>query len=93
MSPPEGVAHRRRAAAVLIALATALAGINAVYLFDGTFRTAGAYAWQSEGFRRLAPPWLPIPLPRTFVLGLDYSRVLQEDPVPRARGRTTCWAS
>ena len=80
VSPPEGVTHRRRAAAVVIALATALAGINAVYLFDGTFQTAGAYAWQSEAFRRVAPPWLPIPLPRTFVLGLDYSRVLQEDP-------------
>jgi len=78
-APPE-VPHRRRAASVLIALATALASINCVYLLDGTFQTAGAYAWQSHGFRRLAPPWLPIPLPRTFVLGLDYSRVLQEDP-------------
>ena len=75
-----GVTPRRRAAVVLIALATALAGINAAYLFDGSFQTAGAYTWQSEAFRRLAPPWLPIPLPRTFVLGLDYSRVLQEDP-------------
>lgn len=80
LSPPEGVTHRRRAAAVLIALATALAAINAVYLFDGTFQSAGAYAWQSEAFGRLAPRWLPIPLPRTFVLGLDYSRVLQDDP-------------
>lgn len=76
----KGVPARRRVAAVVIALATALAGINIAYLFDGTFQTAGAYAWQSEAFRRLAPPWLPLPLPRTFVRGLDYSRVLQEDP-------------
>jgi 4-amino-4-deoxy-L-arabinose transferase-like glycosyltransferase len=80
VSPREGVTPRRRAAAVLIALATAWAGINAAYLFDGTFRTAGAYDWQSEAFRQQAPPWLPIPLPQTFVLGLDYSRLLQEDP-------------
>ena len=80
VAAPASVTRRRRATAILIALATALAGINAVYLLDGTFQTAGAYAWQSEAFRRLAPPWLPIPLPRTFVLGLDYSRVLQEDP-------------
>ncbi len=50
----DGVAARRRAAAVLIALLAALAGINAVYLFDGAFQTAGAYTWQSEAFRRLA---------------------------------------
>jgi hypothetical protein len=74
------VPGRRRAALLLMAFAVALAGINLAYLFDGSFRTAGAYAWQSRGFQGL-PSWLPIPVPRTFALGLDYSRVLQEDPM------------
>ena len=63
MALTTGVTPRRRAAAVLIALATALAGIDAAYLFDGSFqRRAGT--WQSQAFRRIAPPWLPIPLRR-----------------------------
>ena len=78
--PPEGMSARHRATAVVVALLTALVAINALYLFDGTFQAAGAYAWRSAAFRRLAPVWLPVPLPRTFVLGLDYSRLLQEDP-------------
>ncbi len=71
---------RRRTEALLVALLTALLGINAVYLFDGSFQTAGAYAWKSAAFQGMGPSWMPIPLPRTFALGLDYSRVLQEDP-------------
>jgi len=70
---------RRRLGLLLIAAGTALAGLNLAYLFDGSFQTAGTYQWQSGAFRQL-PSWLPIPLPRTFALGLDYSRVLQEDP-------------
>lgn len=77
---PAEATVRRRLLALAIAGATALAGINLAYLFDGTFAVAGSYAWQSEAFRARMPPWLPIPLPRTFVMGLDYSRVLQEDP-------------
>lgn len=82
---PGGPSPRRRAAGLLIALMVALLALNAVYLFDGTFARAGSYAWQSEGFRRHVPAWLPVPLPRTFALGLDYSRVVEENPL-LARG-------
>jgi 4-amino-4-deoxy-L-arabinose transferase-like glycosyltransferase len=77
---PGPLPSRRRALAVLAAFATALVGINAAYLFDGTFQPGAAYTWQSQGFPHLVPPWLPIPLPRAFVIGLDYSHLLQEDP-------------
>ncbi len=70
---------RRRAGSFALAMVVALAGINAVYLFDGSFRLAGAYEWRSAGFRAAAPDWLPVPLPRVFASGLDYSRLLQED--------------
>ncbi len=73
------VAGRRRGVLLLVVAVIALAGINLAYLFDGSFRAAGSYEWQSGAFRRL-PSWVPIPLPRAFALGLDYSRVLQEDP-------------
>jgi 4-amino-4-deoxy-L-arabinose transferase-like glycosyltransferase len=71
---------RRRAAAVGLALGVALLGLNAVYLFDGSFRLAGAYEWRSASFRAHVPDWLPVPLPAAFASGLDYSRLLQEDP-------------
>ena len=71
---------RRRVAALALAMVVALAGINAVYLFDGSFRLAGAYEWRSAGFRAAVPDWLPVPFPRVFASGLDYSRLLQEDP-------------
>ncbi len=70
---------RRRATIVVIACLTALVGINAAYLFDGTFQPGASYVWRSAGFPHLVPSWLPIPLPRAFVLGLDYSHLLQED--------------
>jgi len=59
--------------------------VNAAYLFRGSFRPAGDYAWKSEAFRRHVTGDVPVPLPRVFVQGLDYSSYLQENP-ERARG-------
>jgi hypothetical protein len=57
-----------------------LAAINAAYLFRGSFRTAASYEWESTAFRAHAHWPVPIPLPRVFVQGLDYSSWLQETP-------------
>ena len=57
-----------------------LAAINAAYLFRGSFRTAASYQWESTAFRAHANWPVPIPLPRVFVQGLDYSSWLQETP-------------
>jgi Dolichyl-phosphate-mannose-protein mannosyltransferase len=52
--------------------------VNAAYLFKGTFRPWRDYAWESQAFRSRELGSLPIPLPRVFVQGLDYSSYLQE---------------
>ena len=57
-----------------------LAAINAAYLFRGSFRSAASYQWESTAFRAHANWPVPIPLPRVFVQGLDYSSWLQETP-------------
>jgi hypothetical protein len=57
-----------------------LALVNAAYLFRGSFRTAASYQWESTAFRTHATWPIPIPLPRVFVQGLDYSSWLQETP-------------
>jgi hypothetical protein len=54
--------------------------INAGYLFDGSFQRASDLPWQSRAFQSLADLPVPVPLPRVFVLGLDYSSYLQEHP-------------
>ncbi len=54
--------------------------INAAYLFKGTLRTAASYKWESAVFQRHATWPVPVPLPRVFVQGLDYSSYLQEHP-------------
>ena len=59
--------------------------INAAYLFHGSFRPASDYRWRSQAFQQRATSAVPIPLPRVFVQGLDYSSFLQENP-ERARG-------
>ena len=55
-----------------------VAVINAAYLFRGSFRSAATYQWESTAFRAHATWPVPIPLPRVFVQGLDYSSWLQE---------------
>jgi len=57
-----------------------IAAINAAYLFRGSFRSAADYQWESEAFRAHATWPIPIPLPRVFVQGLDYSSWLQARP-------------
>jgi hypothetical protein len=57
-----------------------VAVINAAYLFRGSFRSAATYEWESTAFRTHAIWPVPIPLPRVFVQGLDYSSWLQETP-------------
>ena len=71
---------RRRIALLAVSLGVALFGLNAVYGFDGTLRSAGSHAWKSRSFSEHMPASLPLPIPATFARGLDYSRLLQEDP-------------
>ncbi len=52
--------------------------VNAAYLFRGSFRSWADYSWESEAFRARNLDGLPLPLPRVFVQGLDYSSYLQE---------------
>jgi hypothetical protein len=75
-----------RGAAMAIAFGLAvLVLINAAYLFRGSFRLASTYEWQSEAFRQHVTWPVPVPLPRVFAEGLDYSSYLQENP-EKARG-------
>lgn len=77
-------AKRDRAQALKTAAAAAgflllvLFLVNAAYLFKGSFRSWRDYPWESQAFRSRDLGWLPIPLPRIFVQGLDYSSYLQE---------------
>jgi hypothetical protein len=52
--------------------------LNAAYLFRGSFRSWADYAWESQAFRAHKLDGIPLPLPRVFVQGLDYSSYLQE---------------
>ena len=73
-----------RASALRIAAAAAgfavlvLLLVNAAYFFRGSFRPWADYTWESEAFRSHRLDGLPLPLPRVFVQGLDYSSYLQE---------------
>jgi hypothetical protein len=60
--------------------------VNAAYLFKGSLRSWRDYAWESQAFRTHDLGPVPIPLPRVFVQGLDYSSYLQEH-VEVGRGR------
>jgi 4-amino-4-deoxy-L-arabinose transferase-like glycosyltransferase len=74
---------RPRKAALLGAaayLTLVLVFLNAAYLFQGTLRRADAYNWKSQRLQLLRSVPLPLPLPRTFVLGLDFSFEVQEQP-------------
>jgi dolichyl-phosphate-mannose-protein mannosyltransferase len=67
-------------------LALVVVLVNAGYLFDGSFQKASDLPWQSRTWQRLGGLSVPVPLPRVFALGLDYSSYLQEHPEV-ARGR------
>jgi len=54
--------------------------INAAYLFQGSFMKTTEYSWKSRAFERFKAVPLPIPLPKVYTLGLDYSSYIQEHP-------------
>ena len=74
---PRASAPRIAAAAAGFAVLVLLL-VNAAYLFRGSFRPWADYTWESEAFRSHSLDGLPLPLPRVFVQGLDYSSYLQE---------------
>lgn len=70
------------------AMVLGLCGVvwNAGYLFDGSFRPLGSYAFRSKALSRLngvdAIKSIPVPLPRQYVLGLDRQKQIMESPHP-----------
>jgi len=53
--------------------------INSAYLFQGSFESSRSYAWQSRFYQKISKVDFPIPLPRIFVRGLDYSHYIEEN--------------
>ena len=78
--PVPGRAIRDAVGAALAFLLLVLVFLNAAYRFDGTFRRADSYAWRSARLRPLGSWPVPLPLPRVFVLGIDFSYFVQEQP-------------
>ena len=70
----------RTAGGVAAFLVLALVFLNAAYLFDGTLRRADSYPWKSRRLQSLRDWPAPLPLPRVYVLGIDFSYVVQEHP-------------
>jgi len=70
-------------AAVIVSLVV----LNAAYLFHGTGRRLGEYAFQSQSLSVAsaalgAVNWLPVPLPRDYLEGLDAQRAIMEGAHP-----------
>src|SRR5262245_51100939 len=76
--PRDRRAVLRVAAAAAVFLLLVGFAVNAAYLFRGSFRAWSDYAWESDAFRAHDLDGLPLPFPRVFVQGLDYSSYLQE---------------
>ena len=80
--PPETPRDRsavvRTVGAAAAFLLLVVVAVNAAYLFRGSFRAWHDYTWESHAFQAHDLDGLPIPLPRVFVQGLDYSSYLQE---------------
>ena len=74
--PQTNVVKIATAAASFVLLVVLL--VNASYLFKGSFRPWADYTWESDAFRARHLDDMPVPLPRVFVQGLDYSSYLQE---------------
>ena len=71
----------------LIALLASLLVLNAGYLFRGSCSTLRSYDFQSTAtsadMRRLTTiGWMPVPLPRDYVEGLDHQRHMMELKYP-----------
>jgi hypothetical protein len=71
---------KRALLGALAYLALVLVVLNALYLFQGTLRRADEVNWKSRRLQALRHVPLPLFLPRTFVLGLDFSYFVQEQP-------------
>jgi Dolichyl-phosphate-mannose-protein mannosyltransferase len=71
---------RRAGLAAAAYLALVVLFLNAAYLFQGTLRRADEYNWKSRRLQVLRHVPAPLFLPRTFLLGLDFSYHVQEQP-------------
>ncbi len=54
--------------------------VNAGYLFKGSFTPGSQYKWQSRSYQKLQHCNLPIPFPKIFMQGVDYTKYLEENP-------------
>jgi hypothetical protein len=54
--------------------------INAGYLFQGSFLKAKDYQWESKAYQKYQNLDMPVPLPKVFVQGLDYTKYIDENP-------------
>lgn len=71
----------------LAALVLSVAVLNAGHLFRGSFSTLRSYDFQSASLQGLglqlrSVGWLPVPLPRDYVEGLDHQRRIMEQQHP-----------
>jgi hypothetical protein len=76
----EGTGGRRRLAEALALFLLVLFLLNAAYLFRGTFQRADHHEWRSRALSFLETVPLPLPLPSVYVMGLDFSAYVQEQP-------------
>jgi hypothetical protein len=59
----------------------ALAVVNASIAFEGSFAPLGGYELRSQfarGLQAALPAWLPVPLPREYLLGFDGAKEISE---------------
>jgi len=80
--PAKGAAWQFPAAVVL-----SLIVLNAVYLFHGSGRRLGDYAFVSQSLSVTSAAlgawhWLPVPFPQDYLEGLDTQRAIMESPHP-----------
>ncbi len=78
-------AYRRAAWGVLGAFAVSLLVLNAGYLFQGSGASLALYEFQSERMQTLAsvlPAGLRVPLPGSFMIGLDAQMGEVESDIP-----------
>jgi hypothetical protein len=71
----------------IVALLTSLLVLNAGYLFRGSFSSLKTYDLQSVAMRGIAQRfasigWMPVPLPRDYVEGLDHQRHIMQQKHP-----------
>ena len=71
----------------VVALLASLLVLNAGYLFRGSFSILRSYDFQSAAMRGVAHRlesigWMPVPLPRDYVEGLDHQRHVMEQKHP-----------